>query len=161
MIQKPGADFDVTWGGWGADWASIGTVIPPLFDSRINITRFVQRQRLRQLQGWPGGRRDDRRRLRRADLDAAAEKWAALDAKLGEDVAYIPLEITIFNFLHGSKVTGYANNSNVNGYADLAAHRRVRASHAPRSKRTDGRGRQRPRPSVPRGSCIRPKRGQP
>ena len=28
---------------------------------------------------------------------------------LGEDVAYIPLEITIFYFLHGSKVTGYMN----------------------------------------------------
>ena len=35
-------------------------------------------------------------------------------------MAYIPLEITIFNFLHGSKVTGYANNVAVNGYADLA-----------------------------------------
>ena len=38
MIQKPDADFDVTRAGWGADWASIGTVIPPLFDSRINLT---------------------------------------------------------------------------------------------------------------------------
>ena len=26
----------------------------------------------------------------------------------------------IFNFLHGSKITGYANNLNTNGYADLA-----------------------------------------
>ena len=24
VIQKPDADFDVTWGGWGADWPSIG-----------------------------------------------------------------------------------------------------------------------------------------
>ncbi|WP_278255676.1 hypothetical protein [Nocardioides convexus] len=54
------------------------------------------------------------------DLDAAADKWAAVDAKLGEDVAYIPLEISIFNFLHGGKVTGYSNNVSVNGYADLA-----------------------------------------
>ena len=42
-------------------------------------------------------------------------------AKLGEDVAYIPLEITIFNFMHGSKVTGYSNSVATNGYADLAS----------------------------------------
>ena len=38
VIQKPTADSDVIWGGWGADWPSIATVIPPLFDSRINLT---------------------------------------------------------------------------------------------------------------------------
>ena len=53
------------------------------------------------------------------DLDEPPAKWAEVDAKLGEDVAYIPLEITNFNFLHGSKVTGYANNIATNGYPDL------------------------------------------
>ena len=38
-IQKPGSDSDLIWGGWGADWPSISTVIPPLFDSRINLTK--------------------------------------------------------------------------------------------------------------------------
>ena len=38
-IQKPGSDSDLIWGGWGADWPSISTVIPPLFDSRINISK--------------------------------------------------------------------------------------------------------------------------
>ena len=49
IIQKPSADGDVFWGGWGADWPSIATVIPPLFDSRINLTAELQRSGLRQL----------------------------------------------------------------------------------------------------------------
>jgi len=120
VIQKPDADFDVVWGGWGADWASIGTVIPPLFDSRINITPSSNGNDYGNYKGGPevDGMIDDA--YAETDLDAAAQKWAAVDAKLGEDVAYIPLEITIFNFLHGSKVTGYLNDANVNGYADLA-----------------------------------------
>jgi peptide/nickel transport system substrate-binding protein len=120
VIQKPNADFDVTWAGWGADWNSIGTVIPPLFDSRINITGSSNGNDYGNYKGGPevDAMIDDA--YAQTDLDAAAEKWAALDAKLGEDVAYIPLEITLFNFLHGSKVTGYVNDSNVNGYADLA-----------------------------------------
>ena len=53
------------------------------------------------------------------DVDTAAAKYAEIDAKMGEDVAYIPLEITLFNFLHGSKVTGYINGVASNGYPDL------------------------------------------
>ncbi|WP_205473448.1 ABC transporter substrate-binding protein [Nocardioides sp. SYSU D00038] len=120
VIQKPDADFDVTWGGWGADWPSIGTVIPPLFDSRINLTGSSNGNDYGNYRGGPEVDKMIDDAYAEADLDAAADLWAEVDAKLGEDVAYIPLEITIFNFLHGSKVTGYANNVSVNGYADLA-----------------------------------------
>jgi peptide/nickel transport system substrate-binding protein len=120
VIQKPNADFDVTWGGWGADWPSVGTVIPPLFDSRINLTGSSNGN---DYGNYKGGAEVDTMiddAYADPDLDSAATKWAAVDAKLGEDVAYIPLEITIFNFLHGSKVTGYMNSPATNGYADLA-----------------------------------------
>ena len=120
VIQKPDADFDVTWGGWGADWPSIGTVIPPLFDSRINLTGSSNGNDYGNYKGGPEVDKLIDDAYAESDLDAAAEKWAAVDAKLGEDVAYIPLEITLFNFLHGSKVTGYSNNVATNGYADLA-----------------------------------------
>jgi len=120
VIQKPDADFDVTWAGWGADWNSIGTVIPPLFDSRINITPSSNGNDYGNYKGGPEVDQMIDKAYGETELDAAASDWAALDAKLGEDVAYIPLEITLFNFLHGGKVTGYENNSNVNGYADLA-----------------------------------------
>ena len=120
VIQKPGSDFDVTWAGWGADWASIGTVIPPLLDSRINLTPESNQNDYGNYKGGPEVDQLIDEAYAEPDLDVAAEKWAAVDAKLGEDVAYIPLEITIFNFLHGSKITGYLNDANVNGYADLA-----------------------------------------
>jgi peptide/nickel transport system substrate-binding protein len=120
VIQKPDADFDVTWGGWGADWPSIGTVIPPLFDSRINITPSSNGNDYGNYKGGAEVNQMIDDAYAEADLDAANEKWAAVDAKLGEDVAYIPLEITIFNFLHGGKVTGYENSPATNGYADLA-----------------------------------------
>lgn len=120
VIQKPDADFDVTWGGWGADWASAGTVIPPLFDSRINLTGDSNGNDYGNYKGGPEVNQLIDDAYAEPDVDVAADKWAAVDAKLGEDVAYIPLEITIFNFVHGGKVTGYANNVSVNGYADLA-----------------------------------------
>lgn len=120
IIQKPGATFDVTWGGWGADWPSVGTVIPPLFDSRINLTKSSNGNDYGQYAGGPEVDKMIDDAYAESDLNAAADKWAAVDAKLGEDVAYIPLEITIFNFVHGGKVTGYVNNVAVNGYADLA-----------------------------------------
>lgn len=120
VIQRPDADFDVTWAGWGADWNSIGTVIPPLFDSRINLTGSSNGNDYGNYKGGPEVDKLIDDAYAQTDIDAAAEIWGQLDAKLGEDVAYIPLEITLFNFLHGSKVTGYENNSNVNGYADLA-----------------------------------------
>ena len=120
VIQRPDADFDVTWAGWGADLNSIGTVIPPLFDSRINLTGSSNGNDYGNYKGGPEVDALIDEAYAQTDTAAAAEVWAQLDAKLGEDVAYIPLEITLFNFLHGSKLTGYENNSNVNGYADLA-----------------------------------------
>lgn len=120
VIQKPSADFDVTWGGWGADWPSVGTVIPPLFDSRINITGSSNGNDYGNYKGGAEVNQMIDDAYAEPDLDAANTKWAAVDTKLGEDIAYIPLEITIFNFLHGSKVTGYQNSPATNGYADLA-----------------------------------------
>ncbi len=38
VIARPDDDYDVTWAGWGADWPSMSTVLPPLFDSRPNFS---------------------------------------------------------------------------------------------------------------------------
>jgi peptide/nickel transport system substrate-binding protein len=118
VIQKPDADFDVTWGGWGADWPSIGTVIPPLFDSRINLTSASNGQDYGNYKSDQANKLIDEAQGS-ATLEEANAKYAELDAFLGEDVAYIPLEIMNFNFLHGSKVDGYMNTAASNGYPDL------------------------------------------
>jgi peptide/nickel transport system substrate-binding protein len=105
IVQKPDADFDVTWGGWGSDWPSIATVIPPLFDSRINLTKNSNGQDYGNYKSDEVNAMIDEAAAA-ADVDTAAAKYAEIDAKMGEDTAYIPLEITVFNFLRGSKVTG-------------------------------------------------------
>jgi peptide/nickel transport system substrate-binding protein len=38
---------------------------------------------------------------------------------LAEDVAYIPLDTSMFYFLHGSNIENYVNASSTSGYADL------------------------------------------
>ena len=56
-----------------------------------------------------------------SDVDEQAAKYIEIDDQLGKDVAYIPLDITKFYFLRGSKVTGYVNNPAARGYPDLGA----------------------------------------
>jgi peptide/nickel transport system substrate-binding protein len=118
IVQKPNADFDVTWGGWGADWPSIATVIPPLFDSRINLTGSSNGQDYGNYKNPEINAMIDEAAAS-PDVDTAAAKYAEIDAKMGEDVAYIPLEITMFNFLRGSKVTGYSTGIASFNYPDL------------------------------------------
>jgi peptide/nickel transport system substrate-binding protein len=120
IVQKPDADFDVTWGGWGADWPSIATVIPPLFDSRINLTENSNGQDYGNYDNDEINAMIDEA-ANAADVDEAAAKYAEIDAAMGEDVAYIPLEITVFNFLRGSKVTGYINGIATSTYPDLGS----------------------------------------
>jgi peptide/nickel transport system substrate-binding protein len=120
VIQKPSADGDVFWGGWGADWPGIETVIPPLLDSRINFTENSNGQNY-------GNYKSDE--LNKLIDDAAAKStpeeadaiYAEADKLLGEDVAYIPLEVTRFYLMRGSKVTGYLTGPATNGYPDLGS----------------------------------------
>ncbi len=93
-------------------------MIPPLFDSRINLTPTNNGNDYGNYKSDEVNAAD-RRGLAETDLDAAAEKWAEVDNKLAEDVAYIPLDITKFYFLHGSKIANYVNTVSTNGYPDL------------------------------------------
>ncbi|MFC6042720.1 ABC transporter substrate-binding protein [Nocardioides hankookensis] len=108
VVQKPTKDSDVIWGGWGADWPSAITVTPPLFDSRPNLTENSDGQ------DYGAYESDEFNALvdQAANATSLEDQTAALqqaDIVLGQDVAYIPLEIQKFYFLHGSKVTGYTN----------------------------------------------------
>jgi peptide/nickel transport system substrate-binding protein len=118
VIQKPDKDSDVIWGGWGADWPSAITVTPPLFDSRPNLTSDSDGQ------DYGAYKSDDFNALvdKAQNATTLDDQTAALqdaDTLLGKDVAYIPLEISQFYFLHGSKVTGYTNTPASSMYPDL------------------------------------------
>jgi peptide/nickel transport system substrate-binding protein len=117
-IQKPGSDSDLIWGGWGADWPSVSTVIPPLFDSRINLSKASNGQ------DYGNYKNDDVNAAMDAaaaepDLDKANQMWSDIDKMLSDDVAYIPLDTTQFYFLRGSNIENYVNSVGTNGYADL------------------------------------------
>jgi peptide/nickel transport system substrate-binding protein len=118
VIQKPTADGDVFWGGWGADWPSISTVIPPLFDSRINLTAESNGQDYGNYRSDKVNKMIDQA-ANSPDLNEQAQIYADIDAELAKDVAYFPLELLQFYMLHGSKVTGYINSPASNGYPDL------------------------------------------
>lgn len=117
VIDKANNDSDIMWAGWGADWPSANTVGPPLFNSA---------------QLTPGSNFQNYGRYENKAFDAKADEAAKAleieeqnkllieaDAILGEDVAYIPLEIAKFNWLHGAKVTGFATTISSSSYPDL------------------------------------------
>jgi len=117
-IQKPGSDSDLIWGGWGADWPSVSTVIPPLFDSRINISKASNGQDYGNYKSDAVNAAMDAT-AQETDLDKANQEWADIDKMLSDDVAYIPLDVSQFYFLRGSNIENYVNSSGTSGYADL------------------------------------------
>jgi peptide/nickel transport system substrate-binding protein len=118
LVGNPDKDTDVMWGGWGADWPNVMTVVPQLFDSRLNLTP--------ESDGNDWGAYHSDRFNALVDKARAAETMAAqaaalrrADLVLGRDVAYIPLVVVRWFLLHGSKVTGYVNTPASSGYPDL------------------------------------------
>jgi peptide/nickel transport system substrate-binding protein len=117
-IQKPGSDSDLIWGGWGADWPSVSTVIPPLFDSRINLTKASNGQDYGNYHSDAVNSAIDAA-AGETDLTKANQMWADIDSMLVADVAYIPLDVTQNYWLRGSNVENYVNAASTSGYPDL------------------------------------------
>ena len=117
-IQKPGSDSDLIWGGWGADYPSISTVIPPLFDSRVNLTPDSNGQDYGNFHSDEVNAAMDAAGAE-TDLDKANQMWADVDNMLAEEVAYIPLDISQFYYLRGSNIENYVNAISTSGYPDL------------------------------------------
>ena len=118
VIQKPDKDSDVMWAGWGADWPSAITVTPPLFDSRPNLTENSDGQDYGAYDSDKFNALVDQAQAA-SKLDDQTKALQQADLVLGQDVAYIPLEIQNFYFLHGSKVTDFINTASSASYPDL------------------------------------------
>lgn len=119
VIRDPNSDGDVYWAGWGSDWPSASTVIPPLFDSRVNLTAKSNGSDYGNYKSDEVNKMIDEA-SKATSVDAAGEIYKKIDAKLGEEVAYIPLESQKFYYLRGSKVTNYINGAGTSMYPDLA-----------------------------------------
>lgn len=118
VIGKPDKDSDLMWGGWGADWPSANTVLPPLFDGRPNISATNCNNDYGCYNSKAFNAKVDEA-ANATDLDAQTKALQEADAVLGEEVAYIPTEVTKFNWLHGSKVTGFTTTPASSSYAEL------------------------------------------
>ncbi|MEV5002036.1 ABC transporter substrate-binding protein [Nocardioides sp. LML1-1-1.1] len=116
-IQKPGNDSDVMWGGWGADWPSATTVTAALFDSR-QINKGSTGQNYGQYKSAKVDGLFDKA-IAAPTLDEQTKFLQEADAQLGADVAYIPLEISIFNWVYGSNVVDFATSSASNSFVEL------------------------------------------
>jgi peptide/nickel transport system substrate-binding protein len=119
VINNPNADFDVTWAGWGADWPVAKSVLPPLFDGRINITKSTNGNDYGNYNSSEFNAAIDKA-ANLPTVEKQAAQYTVADAILGADYAYVPLEISKFNWLHGSKVTDFTTSVSANSYPDIA-----------------------------------------
>ncbi|KRC49012.1 MULTISPECIES: ABC transporter substrate-binding protein [unclassified Nocardioides] len=116
-IQKPDHNYDVGWAGWGADWPSPMTVLPPLFDSRANI----QGGSLGQDYGkYEGKAFNDKitEAQNATDLDTQITLLQEADQILADDMVYMPLEIAKFNWVTGKNVDFHTTPGS-NSFPDL------------------------------------------
>jgi peptide/nickel transport system substrate-binding protein len=121
VIQNPAtfASYDIAWASWGADWPSGSTVIPALFDDRINLTANSNGQDY----GLYASKTVDAgidTALNKSTVSDQAAEWSKIDQTLAKDVAYIPLIVNKFVFLHGSGVANYLNGAATSTFPDLA-----------------------------------------
>jgi peptide/nickel transport system substrate-binding protein len=110
--------YDVMVASWGADWPNASTVIPPLFDSRVNLSTDSTGQ------DWGSYASDATNNA----IDAAYNEtdttkrnamWGDLSKQLAKEYAYIALSNARFLRLHGSSVTNYQEGAATAGYPDL------------------------------------------
>lgn len=110
---------DVFWSNWAADWNSASTVLPPLFDSRLNISEtgsgrnygyFVDANVDAAMTGAMVIR----------DPDQRNEAWLDIDTMLRSRGAYVALVERKSMFVAGSTVTNLSTHPVLGGILDLA-----------------------------------------
>ena len=119
-IQDPNYQTDLVWAGWGADWPSASTVLPAVFDSRMNLKEKTTGQDYGRYQSNEFNKLVDQAAAQ-SDVKKAGEFYKKADDVLVKDGAYIPLEITKFNLVYGSNVTGFIENPATSMLPDLGS----------------------------------------
>lgn len=124
VINQPDKDSDVVWAGWGADWPSAMTVLPPLFDSRTNFARDANGNvtNLGQDYGYYQSKEFEGlvdQAATAPDIDTQNQLLTQADTVLANDVAYIPLDTSVFYWLRGSGITGFMTDAASSSYPDL------------------------------------------
>ena len=110
---------DVFWSNWAPAWASASTILPPLFDSSINITKVGPG---RDYGYWADRDLDVRMAKVQTIADRAAREkaWADIDASLLAKGAYIGLAERRALYIAGSAVRNLSANSVAGGVVEFA-----------------------------------------
>jgi peptide/nickel transport system substrate-binding protein len=112
-------NYDVMWAVGSAPWPSGSSVIPSLFDSRLNLSASSSGQDYGRFASAAFSAKIDAAAL----IPGAADRekaWADLDQALAADVAAIALTNSKSVFVHGAGVTDYVDNQGLFGTVDLA-----------------------------------------
>jgi peptide/nickel transport system substrate-binding protein len=122
VISGPGqaAKTDVFWANWAPAWPSAATVIPPLLDSRLNLTSAGTGRDVGGF-GDVAVNAEITRISALPDPGAQATAWADLDASLARRGAFIALAQRKALYVAGSGVSGLAASQALGGFVDLAA----------------------------------------
>lgn len=111
--------IDVMWASWGADWPSGSTDIPPLFDSRVNLSAAGSNQDYGYFDNKEVNAAIDQA-YTISDSTEREKAWGKIDATIVADGGVVPLVNQKFVFLRGSSVKDYVINNAMGGYPDFA-----------------------------------------
>ena len=111
--------YDVFWSNWSPAWDSASTVLPPLFDSSFNLTTAGTG---RDYGAWSNTDWNAHIRTIAALPDATTREhaWAAADATVRADGAYVALAQRYAVHVAGSEVRGLSPHPFGGGTVDLA-----------------------------------------
>ena len=111
--------YDVMWAVGSAEWPSGSSVIPSLFDSRLNLTPTSSGQDYGRFDSAAFNAKIDAT-AQIPDASAREKAWGELDQELSAQVAAIALTDQKSVFVHGAGVKNYVDNQALGGTVDLA-----------------------------------------
>lgn len=116
--RKVAQEYDVIWANWGPDFPSASTVLPPLFDNRINISKTSVGRDYGLFADKKVNAAMDRAARVRDRTDRAAA-WAKIDTELLREGIYIPLRQSRITYVAGSEVTSLIGNPVYGGVPEI------------------------------------------
>ena len=111
--------YDVMWAVGSAEWPSGASVIPSLFDSRLNLTASASGQDYGRFASPAFNAKIDAA-AKVPDASGREKAWGDLDRELSAQVAAVALANSRSVFVHGAGVKGYIDNQALGGTVDLA-----------------------------------------
>ena len=111
--------YDVMWAVGSAEWPSGSSVIPSLFDSRLNLTASSSGQDYGRFASQEFNAKIDAA-AKIPDASQRERAWGDLDMQIATQVAAIALTNQKYMYVHGGGVKNYIDNPALASTVDLA-----------------------------------------